>query len=379
MIFSPGQTRGVVRSALLLCLLMTAVATIHAQDESGTSDADEEQYSGEGFSLQGGSGFFNVLSPILIRPGNILAGFSYHTEFGDRARSAPPVSIGYGIAKFSEAYVAFEPRSLGSGSEENEVLVGVKMLGLSVGDLVLGAGIAYRNVDVTADGTYAGRYMHYGAQLLAGYHFDGGLRFLGNAGYSLADGDNEFTADYVSLGAGLSLPLQSSLLLITDASARLLSSGLNIVHGTAGARYYLFDHVQVNAGMQFNSYGDGFHVGVMLGVGFSSEILRTSLEGDAGGEDFPELPSLVALDGNGTDAVEAESGNVPELPPLEQLEAKDEAPEVDTKDAAEETVPELPSLEELESREKEETEEESGEKKKTETTPPGLESNSALQ
>ena len=354
-----------------MCLFIAAVPAVLGQNDVEEELVEEDQYSGEGFSLQGASGFFNVLSPVLIRPGNILAGFSYRSEFGDRGSSAPPVSIGYGLAKFSEAYVAFEPRSLGTGNEENEVLVGVKMLGFAFGNLSLGAGLAYRNVDVTADGSYAGRYMHYGGQFLLGYHFPVGLRFLGNAGYSFGDGDVSLTSDYISFGAGLSFPLRSSLLLITDAAGRILTTGTQELSATAGARYYAFEHVQVNAGLQFNRRDDRHHVGVLFGIGFSSEILRTDVEGDRGAEYFPELPSLDALESGTVDVEKDEDGSVPELPSLRELEQKEESPDADTAPDAEETVPELPSLEELEAAEKSRTDTETEDEKNRETPSSG--------
>ncbi|PLX23677.1 MAG: hypothetical protein C0600_14345 [Ignavibacteria bacterium] len=344
---------------------------MYGQDEGDDEQFVEDEYTGEGFSLQGASGFFNVLSPVLIRPGNILAGFSYRSEFGDQGSSAPPATIGYGLAKLSEVYVAFEPRSMTSGNEENEVLVGMKMLGFVFGDLSLGAGIVYRNVDVTADGIYAGRYMHYGAQLLVGYHFDVGLRLLGNAGYSISDSHGDFSSDYLSFGGGLSYPLQSSLLLITDVAGRMYSEGSNELAGTAGARYYAFEHVQVNAGLQLNRHDDRFHFGMLLGVGFSSEILRTSIEGEESGEYFPELPSLDALDAGATDASETESGSVPALPALEEMGKDVESSDNVQETGEEEPVPELPSLDELEAEEKDESGKKPSRNETEEDTPPG--------
>jgi hypothetical protein len=358
---------GKYRTVFLLFLIIALSTTAYGQDDGEEDVPEEDQYSGEGFSLQGASGFFNVLSPVLIRPGNILAGFSYRSEFGDEGSSAPPVSIGYGLAKLSEVYVAFEPRSLTAGNEENEILFGIKMLGFNLGSMMLGAGAVYRNVDVTAEGEYAGRYMHYGAQLLMGYHFGRGLRFLGNAGYSVVDQETSFSSDYVSFGAGLSYPVTTSWLLIADAAGKMFSGGDREFASTLGARYYAFEHIQVNVGVQLNEHNENMHVGVVAGIGFSSEILRTSVEGEEGGDYFPELPSLDALDQSEDSDQQQDGGSVPELPSLKELEK--EAVETDEA-GTDETVPEMPSLEELEAQEKGSPEADPPSEKDEESPPP---------
>lgn len=328
---------------LILSLALTGQA-------AGQDAPAEDEYTGEGFSLQGASGFFNVLSPILIRPGNILTGFSYRSEFGKDGSSAPPVTIGYGLAKFSEVYVAFEPRNLTPGNEENEILIGVKMLGLLLGDVMLGAGATYRSVNVTRDGDYAGRYAHYGAQLLLGVSLGGGWKALGNVGYALGEDAGVPAAEYVSTGAGLSVPLQKSLLLIADGYGRFYESGERWITTTLGGRLYLFEHVQINGGMQLNVRDEKLYPGVMLGVGFSSEILRTGAERDAAEEYFPELPRLEHMDDESAGVTEEKpGGEMPALPSLEELEKREkEKPDVDTE---EEQIPPMPSLEELESEE----------------------------
>ena len=349
---------------VLLCLIMVSPPLI-GQDEGG-EEGPVDEYSGEGFTLQGASGFFNVHSPVLIRPGNILAGFSYRSEFGEQGLSAPPATIGYGLAQFSEVYVAFEPRNYVEGNEENEMLLGVKMLGLALGRATFGAGVEYRSVDVTASGVYDGRYAHYGAKLLVGYEPGLGIRLLANAGYALLEQDSDHSSDHAAFGAGLSIPFNTSLLMIADAAGRLYSTGSSEFTSTLGARYYIFEHIQINAGLQINQHNDKLHTGVLMGIGFSSEILRTGQEGDDGGEYFPELPSLDALEKNEPQEI---PGVVPEMPSLDDMdrETKEEATDDQSMN---ETVPDLPSLDELEAREKEPSEPDSDPDNREESTPP---------
>lgn len=338
---------------------------VFGQDEGDDEEFVEDEYSGEGFSLHGASGFFNVLSPVLIRPGNILAGFSYWSDFGKNGSSAPPVTIGYGLAQLSELYLAFEPRSYGKGHEENETLFGVKMLGMVAGDLVLGAGIAYRSLDVTIQGEYDGRLAYYGGALYLGYDFAQGFRLLGNMGYAVLERHTDYSSDYLSFGAGLSHPLNPTTLVIAEFAGRSYSNAELEFTGTLGGRYYFFNHIQANAGLQLSQRGGEMHVGAVVGIGFSSEILRTRIEGEGSEEILPDLPSLEALE-SGLNEGENGEDEVPTLPGLDELETSEEKSDADDDEL---TAPELPSLEELDD-ENTGVDDNQGEEKQQPTEPP---------
>ena len=288
----------VMRNLVLLLLVSLSSSLAYAQEEA---PKQEEKYAGRGFTMHGTTGLFSAIAPTLLHAGNIMAGFSWQSEFGDSRRTSPPVSIGYGLAQLSEAYVSFEPGNLGDGREENMILAGLKLLGLEFSNYAFGLGGEYRTVSTTQGGADVGTYDDISGRLLLGANL-ADLRIILNAGYRMLLKGSPLSTDGIMAALGLSYPLSSVLLIAADGDASFLPEQQPDIHSNLGGRVYLWDHLQLNFGVQANVREGTMYSGAFVGLGFSSEILRAGSGEDERGY-IPELPSLDDLDKERRDGV----------------------------------------------------------------------------
>jgi hypothetical protein len=321
---------------LLLCA-MCCVPPAHAQEDE--SSGWNRDVVSEGFGLSGATGLVSLLSPAILAPGNIMFGFTYRDEFASGGMSAPPVTLGYGLARLSEAYVAFEPRRTEGGSEENEILVGFKLLGLPLGRLMIGAGAAYRSIDVITEGKHQETYAIYDTRLLLALDIGAGIRLMSNAGYSFSESSSPRFADHPMVAGGLSLPLPGNTMLVADVLGKMYPHSSAEIECNLALRLFLFEHIQLNIGGQVSRRRDAWYPGMLLGIGFSSQVLRSSPAAEEAGY-IPPMPSLLQLQSGAEGAADG-AEVMPPLPGLEELESRP------VEEDAENEVPRLPGLDEL--------------------------------
>ena len=282
------------RGRLLLALGIVALVAGRA---SGQSDSSRRvQPSSQGFTLVGASGLVSVLSPVAVGPGNIVASFSRSREAGANGASATPVAIGYGVARFSEAWLGFDTRVLGAGVEANDFYVGLKAAALRVGALSFGAAGEYRLSESTAGGLPSENTSTITAQALLGVQLGNRVYIAGNAGYAIPLRPATTETRGPTGGLGMSVAPASMFMIVAEATVLHASRTHPEYRASAGARFFAFDNFQIIAAYQSSMRNGKRFNGVVVGIGFCSQLLQTTRDAAPEPVFSPELPSLEDLE-----------------------------------------------------------------------------------
>jgi hypothetical protein len=284
------MVRGAAPLALLFVMLLPT--GLRAQGDSARSS----QPASQGFTPFGASGLVSVLSPAVVSPGNIAVSFSRNKEAGTSGAAGTPVAIGYGVARFSEAWLGFDTRTLDASHEANELFVGLKAVGLRYGFFSFGAGGEYRLSELSGGGIPTLTNSTVTTQGILGLHLGSWVLLAGNAGYTFAPRSTTSELRGPVAGFGISIAPSSFFLLIADAAVQRASNAHPEYRASMGARFFAFDHFQITAAYQINQRDARRYSGIVVGLGFCSQLLRTTHDTVPETDLSPELPSLEDLD-----------------------------------------------------------------------------------
>lgn len=276
----------------LLCLC----GTLCAQAQTDSSAAARSQI---GFTTHGATGLYLVRSPLLVEPGNFVAGFSTLSDAGSGGLFIQPIAIGYGVARMSETFLVFSPKLRDGSDEFHDVRIGLKALGLELGLGSFAISAEYSSTELARSGAQIDTWKTVALHTIVGMHIENLQVFVtGGVAHTLRATPHA-RRDRLLLEIGISYPILESLLGMVEAG----SIG-NVMPRTdysmrAGVRLYVGGHLQVNAGLSTRNNRGILQYGAFLGVGFSTARLSAQSTANDDPHYLPELPDLDKVPGVG--------------------------------------------------------------------------------
>ncbi|MBI5647454.1 MAG: hypothetical protein HY962_11025 [Ignavibacteriae bacterium] len=278
------------KTLALLCLCGTLFA--QAQPDSAA-----EARSQIGFTMHGATGLFLARSPLLVEPGNFVAGFSVLSEAGSGGMFIQPIAIGYGVARMSETFLVFSPKLRDGSDEFHDVRIGLKALGLELGIGSFAVSAEYCSTELARNGVQVDTWTSVALQTIVGMHIDNLQVFVtGGVAHTLTATPHA-RRDRLLLEIGISYPILESLLGMVEVG----SIG-NVVPRIdysmrAGVRLFVGGHLQINAGLSTRNHRGALQYGAFLGVGFSTARLSAQSTEEEDPHYLPELPDLDKVPG----------------------------------------------------------------------------------
>ncbi len=104
-----------------------------------------------------------------------------------------------------------------------------------------------------------------------------------------------FLSTSTRAGASIGMSIFDQILLGAEAEWRHVPLERGSYTAATGVRAFLFEHLQFTAAFHFSTVRGEFSRGILAGLSFSSDVLRTSITSH-GSELPPELPGLDQLD-----------------------------------------------------------------------------------
>ncbi|MBE0644310.1 MAG: hypothetical protein IH600_09545 [Bacteroidetes bacterium] len=245
-----------------------------------------------GLNLDGTPGLFTSPSPAVARAGHLVVGSMAFASLNAPHGFRLPFAMGYGIARYSQAFASFLNGKDENQAEIDRVLAGVRIfLGVHL-DIALG---------VEAYGTSLSRWQD-GKEQQGG--IGGGIRVMAakslpiGIGFSMYGGAVKEALLPVSgqIGAALTKSVFDQTLVGIEAEWQPHSGQSPSFSLAAGLRIFLFEHLQVSLGYQRAATPSGTHDRrILAGIAFSSDILSTAST-ERTNETPPGLPDLEQLD-----------------------------------------------------------------------------------
>lgn len=294
---------------LLTLLLLRPGESTHAQEYQQSQGAETEAAGTErtltGLSQEAAPGLFSVPSPAVTRSGHLVIGTTVLAEVRGLHGYRMPFAVGYGIARYSQAFARFV-----NGVEEDEVerdriLVGFRLflgapMGISFAAEAFGNSVSEWPASQPQRSGVGG-----GLRLIAGGKLPLGLQ-MSVFGGTLKEA---FLPLSGQAGASIVGSVFQQTLIGAEAFWQNHQAGKARVSVAAGVRVFLFEHLQLSLAYQITDALNASDRRILAGLTFSSDMLRTSVAEDVN-ELPPELPGLEQLDTPKSDGANEESGNV---------------------------------------------------------------------
>lgn len=285
------------RVTLARAALFLTTAVVQAQEPSAP---EEQQFASVGIARGGATGLLTLASPAVPDPGTVAASLSYGATFqSGGTNSVLPAGLSFGFAKRMEAFATFAGYRMPGYPDETQSTFGMKANVLFLNDgaqeLSLIASVhSLRIAGVDSAGDESATA--YSAGLLFSTLLFGETMGYLEAGYAVTpDNLPEFSGRIIG-GAGIRYPVLNLFLLGIEASTTSQLSRSSGYAGRAGAKFFLFDHLQVTVGTEGVHLNGTTAVGAFLGIGFSSATLSIGRgERIQPPELLPEPPPLEEL------------------------------------------------------------------------------------
>lgn len=293
-------------AVLAAFLLLICVVSLRAQDETDASTADRTII---GLNHDGAPGMFSTPSPSVTRSGHLVISTAFLASADQSQRLRIPFAVGYGIARYSQAFAVFVNGPEEDAVERDRVLVGLRLFLGNPGGISLGVeGFASSLAEWPRDREHRSG-VGGGVRMMAATALPLGIQFTIFGG---AAKDPFYAAD-ARAGASMGIGIFDQTLLGAEAEWRQRPNERGSYTAAAGVRAFLFEHVQISVAFQASRMHGTSANGILAGIAFSSDILSTS-SSSHDNELPPELPGLEELDrsdqgGEKTDTPEESKAN----------------------------------------------------------------------
>ncbi len=272
----------------VLLLLLLPLTSLTAQD---TDEEDGTEREIAGLNQDAAPGFFIAPHPSVTRSGHLVVAATINAAANDIRAFRMPFAVGYGIARYSQAFARFENGSNTEGTERDRVVVGLRLfLGTPLG-LHLGIEGYGSSISEWPEGLPQRSGLGGGLRMMIARSLPIGMVLSVHGGA----GKDPFTPMTLHTGAAVAKSVFEQTLVGIEADWEGSSKKDYRSTLAAGLRMFLFEHLQISIAYQFVNISGAASTLLIGGLAFSSDILSTSGSGHAN-ELPPELPDLDEMD-----------------------------------------------------------------------------------
>ncbi len=226
-----------------------------------------------GVNLSGSSGFISLPTSNTLQPGDITVGGYHIREFwAGPAQSGFPISFGYGVATFTEAFGSFGSRSGGSSDPvDRRSSLGLKVQFTRSASFGSAIDLRFDELERSLLGGASAKGKEISARAIGSRRWETEWLTVVHAGITRRSFEGGRSSHAV-VGAGVLTLLSDALVGGVEIEARRNLDGRGIVDVALGVRWFPVDHIQLTSGIQMSKRGSDLVSGLTVGIAFTSEV-----------------------------------------------------------------------------------------------------------